>query len=333
MSKINVGICGLGRSGLGIHVKAIQEHVSDLYRMVAVADVNREHADAKANEFGCRAWDSPEKLFGDPEVEMVVVATLSNDHARHAIEAMEAGKDVLVEKPMATCYGDARRMIEASKRTGRRLTVFHNRRYDADFEVIRRLRDAGELGEPFSISSFIHNYSFRDDWQLQSRFGGGLLNNWGPHTVDQVLVLAGQRPVSVYANLQQRVNQGDVEDHFKVVITFENGLIGQTEVSAAALAGLPRWQVLADRTAILASDDKKIVLYRYQDGQTVTEEHAPQGGFGEQSGRFYREMHHRAQSGQPTLVDPESAADVVRVIEAAKLSSREKMSINLNDVA
>jgi scyllo-inositol 2-dehydrogenase (NADP+) len=329
MSKISVGLCGLGRSGLGIHYAAIKERLGDCFQITAVADMNEELAAQKAAELGAKKYTDPARLFNDDSVELVVICTLSLDHPGHAIAAMRAGKHVLIEKPMAVTYTEAARIVETAHQTGRKATVFHNRRLDPDFVQIRQLQADGQLGKPFSIASFLHDYSVRNDWQIHSKFGGGYLNNWGPHLLDQALVLGDHRPVSVFANLQQRINPGDVEDHFKVGIEFEENLTATVEYSAAALCRLPRWQILCDKSAVLFPDGTAGILYERKGNDTVETRIPVSGDFHGQTAAFYRKLHDHLRNGAPAFVTPEQAAMVVRVIEAAKQSHREGRSINV----
>jgi predicted dehydrogenase len=330
-ARIRMGVCGLGRSGLANHIETLRGHASQYYELVAVADIHQELAKSKAQEFNCRGYGGLAELFSDEKVELVAIATLSSDHAQHAIMAMEAGKDVIIDKPMATTYADAKRMIEVSERTGRRLTVFHNRRYDQDFRLIGRLREQGLLGRPFFIANAFVNYSRRNDWQLQSKYGGGLLNNWGPHLIDQLLLMAEKPVVCVYANLQQRINAGDTEDHFKVTITFEGDVAGETMVSNASLAPLPRWRILADDSALLSIDKTKLTLWRYVNNESQsTPCEAPADPINH-CGHFYINYYTCAQ-GDRNLIDPRQAANVVRVMEAARKSHMEKRSIRLEEI-
>src|SRR5690606_32126756 len=112
---------------------------------------------------------------------LVVVALPSFLHMPASVDALGAGKHVVCEKPMATTLEEADRMIAAAHDTGRVLTIFQQRRYNPDFVKLRELIDSGLLGRIVQIRLTESRFSRRWDWQTLQKFGGGTLNNTGPH--------------------------------------------------------------------------------------------------------------------------------------------------------
>src|SRR5579883_3119916 len=142
---VRVGIAGLGRSGWGLHVNTL-EAIPDEYRIVAVCDPDpNRQAEAQAR-LGCRAYTDFGAMFADDDVDLVVVATPSHLHTQLAIEAMRAGKSVIVEKPFATNLRDADRMLAAARETGCLLTGSQDQRYAPDFLKVREVIESGRLG-------------------------------------------------------------------------------------------------------------------------------------------------------------------------------------------
>ncbi|MDB5327900.1 MAG: oxidoreductase domain protein, partial [Phycisphaerales bacterium] len=135
---VRVGIAGLGRSGWGIHAEAIAQQPTR-FQLVAVTDDQALRRAEAVARFGCTAHCDIGQLVRDPNVELVVIATPNHMHAEHAIAAMNAGKDVLCEKPMAASPAEADAMIDAARRNGRTLTVFNNRRFDPHFLKVREI--------------------------------------------------------------------------------------------------------------------------------------------------------------------------------------------------
>src|SRR4051812_2139812 len=136
--QIRVGIAGLGRSGWDIHARLL-EPLAEQYQVVAVLDADANRRQEAIDRFDCQAYTDYNELIRDPAVEVVVVSLPSFLHADSAIAALQAGKHVVCEKPMATSLSDADRMITAAQATGRQLTIFQQRRYHPDFIQVKKI--------------------------------------------------------------------------------------------------------------------------------------------------------------------------------------------------
>ena len=163
--SIGVGIVGYGLAGRyfhapfidavdGLHVAAIATSRADRQ-----ADARREHPDAAVVE-------SFDDLLGRSDVEIVVVASPNRTHVPLGIRALEAGRDVVVDKPIATDISGAKHLVDAGARTGRVLSVYHNRRFDGDFLTVRSLITEGTLGPIDSMESrFEIGVPLADAWR------------------------------------------------------------------------------------------------------------------------------------------------------------------------
>src|SRR5690606_17558502 len=192
------------------------------FQVVAVSDPVEERRNEAVQETGCTAYADPEQLINDDRIELVVVATPSHTHADLTVKALEAGKHVLVEKPMAVNVQEADRMIAAAKKNDRLLTVYQLRRLDPDYVRLKEIIDSGILG-PLVLVKFARNsYNRRRDWQTLRKFGGGMLNNWGSHIVDQALQLIDGEVDRFFADMQHTVSAGDADDHVKIVMKGAN---------------------------------------------------------------------------------------------------------------
>lgn len=138
--------------------------------------------------------------------------------------SQEAGKNVISEKPVTLNSEDLQEMIDASKRTGRFLTVHQNRRWDEDFLTVKKILEEGKLGEPFRIESRVHgSRGIPGDWRQEPEHGGGMILDWGVHLLDQILQLYPDTKLnSVYASITNVTNQL-VDDGFTSELVFENG--------------------------------------------------------------------------------------------------------------
>lgn len=239
---IAVGVVGLGRSGWSNHARTLAQHPG--YRLVAVADGVAERRAEAEQTLGCRAHADVAGLVAEPGLELVVVCTPSFTHAEVACTALRAGRHVLVEKPMAGSVPEADRMAAAAREAGRVLTVFQNRRLDADFLKVQEILASGVLGPIHLVRMGRHGYQRRSDWQTLRSMGGGQLGNWGAHILDQALLLLGGEYTEIFADLQHTVSAGDAEDHVKVVLRGRGGMVVDVEITSAYAYPAPDWQIM-----------------------------------------------------------------------------------------
>ena len=139
----------------GWHVDHIQN--SDVVELAGIYDIKEERQEL-ARSRGIRAYSSREELLADPEIEMVTVATPNDVHEEIAIAALEAGKNVLSEKPVTLSLESLERMIAASKKAGKIFSVHQNRRFDVDYLAMKKLRDSGEIGEIINIEGWFERF-------------------------------------------------------------------------------------------------------------------------------------------------------------------------------
>jgi predicted dehydrogenase len=241
---ISVGIVGLGRAGWGLHVPAL-EALPERYRVVAACDLEVERLAEAFSRLRCRTYRQFPELLADGDVELVVVATFSHLHANMSIEALQAGKHVIVEKPFATSLQDADRMIAAAGRAGRVLTCHQNSRYRPDFLKVREVLASGRLGRILQVRMAWQSFGRRWDWQTLKRFGGGMLNNNGTHIVDQALLLLGDGEPEVFCHMENTpLYSGDAEDHVKIILQVPGGPLMDVELTSASAYTQDVWQVM-----------------------------------------------------------------------------------------
>ncbi|HEY6709815.1 MAG TPA: oxidoreductase [Actinomycetota bacterium] len=238
-----VGLVGYGLGGSVFHAPLVQAEPGLRLHAVATSragQVQRDHP-------GVRVVATAGELLEDPAVELVVVAAPNAVHHQLAAAALRAGRHVVVDKPFTLTTADADELIGLAEAADRRLSVFHNRRWDGDFLTVRRCLDAGLLG---NVSSFTSRYDrFRPvpkgSWKEQDVPGSGILYDLGPHLIDQALQLFG-RPGTVWADVGiQRPGVGAV-DYLHLVLGY-----GQLRVLLHASMEVrdpgPRFEVHGDR--------------------------------------------------------------------------------------
>ncbi|WP_276352215.1 Gfo/Idh/MocA family protein [Cohnella caldifontis] len=189
---MKIGIVGLGWPGQQ-HVRAVEE-LEDA-ELTAVCDM--DPAKRGAFEGKCAAFDDPDRMFRDSDADAVVLAIPHHLHADMTIRALEAGKHVLIEKPMARSVAECRRMIEASERTGKTLMVAHNWRYTPWCVAAKRIVESGELGAIRAVrTEWLLNFrpSFpKGSWIYNGDLaGGGAIVSLAIHNVDALRYIVGE---------------------------------------------------------------------------------------------------------------------------------------------
>ena len=220
-----------------------------------VYDINPARMDAAREDGITTAYPSFEALLADPAVDIVVVATPNNFHMPQVCQALEAGKAVVCEKPVAMSSGELQTMMDTARRTGSLFTVHQNRRADADYTAVLETVNAGLLGNVFEIvSSVTGSRGIPEGWRQYAVAGGGMMLDWGVHLLDQVVMMyAPHKVTSVFCKMYH-VNYQECDDGFKAFLQFDNGVMVTIEVGTSHYASVPRWYVCGDRGALLIDD-------------------------------------------------------------------------------
>ncbi len=237
--KHRIGIIGYGNMG-SWHGENITSRIENL-DVGAVYDINPERLEI-ARKAGFTTYDTVEEFLAS-DIDIVLVATPNNFHKYYSIMAMEAGKHVVSEKPVCMNTQELEDVLAVCQKTGMRYTVHQNRRWDTDFVTMKNIFDQKLVGKGYFLNSrLFSSRGMTRDWKSTYEAGGGIWYDWGVHMVDQVLMLAGCEPVSVYAQLQN-VWFPEVDDSFRVLIDFENGLRAQVVTDLWCYIEEPRWHL------------------------------------------------------------------------------------------
>lgn len=227
------------------HFHSTRMQESDELEFIGAYDVIPERTlDLHLN---AKAFSSMEELLADDRISLVTVATPNDLHKEIVIKALEAGKNVVCEKPVTMTLADLEDMIAASEKAGRLFTVHQNRRWDPDYLAMKNIFDKGTLGKVFCIESRVHgSRGIPGDWRNQKEHGGGMVLDWGVHILDQMLMMTRPRKlVSLYAHLTYVTNE-NCDDGFHVEAVFDDGLVYRTEVGTSNFIALPRWYMLGE---------------------------------------------------------------------------------------
>lgn len=263
-SPIKFGVCGLGRFGIE-HCRYFTQE-SERYQSVALCDIDVERARAASSEFGGQAYSEYADFLTNFELELVIIATRSLDHAKHAEQALLAGKIVLLEKPIAVTAADYQLLLQLDKAYPGKLYFSHNHRFEPAFENAREIIAAGLLGAIQVVKlSKHHDFMRRNDWQMRLDCGGGQLSVWGPHLLDQGLQLLGAPVRDVWSYLRRVLTPGDADDHVRIMLEAENGVVAELEISnSVAIAG-SYCTVLGDRGTLIYDQAQQEIRLKYLD--------------------------------------------------------------------
>jgi scyllo-inositol 2-dehydrogenase (NADP+) len=263
MSAIRFGAWGLGRIG-SVHAQHFAAQ-TDMYELVAGCDVEQPRVDGFMAEYGCAGYTDAEALLSDPNVELVIIATRSLTHVADALQALTAGKIVLLEKPIAMSLCEIEQLRQADRDYPGRLYFLHNHRFEPAMQQILGIVRSGLLGDVFQVKLCRHHvFSRRADWQAYLRYGGGQLNNWGSHIIDHALQFIGGPVQDIWGDLKGVNTIADAETHVKIVLKGENGIVVDLEISNNVALPGDFCTVYGSRGSLICADQEHLHL-RYLD--------------------------------------------------------------------
>jgi len=339
---IATGLIGYGLAGAVFHAPLIQACPG-----LALAAV----ATRRAVPLGVPAVADPLALIADPAIALVVIATPNATHFPLALAALDAGKHVVIDKPFTATVEQADRLIALAGERDRRLSVFHNRRWDGDFLTARDLLASGRLGEVLLCEMHWDRFrlEIRPGWKDEPAEGTGLLYDLGSHLIDQALVLFGH-PDAVFGDLAVQRPGAAVDDYFALTLHY-----GQRRVTLSAST------VVAEPRPRFAMHGTKGSFIKHgldpQEEQLKAGLHPGDPGYGLEAGRlhgivtmpdggrdriatetgryvdFYDGMAAAIADGAPVPVDPGDARLGLRIIEAARQSAGERRCVALSDAS
>ena len=173
---------------------------SDVVNLLGIYDIDPKKT-ALARERGIFVYDSLEDVLKDEKVDLITVAIPNDSHLDVVVKALEAGKNVICEKPVAMNSGELDQMISAAEKSGKIFSVHQNRRFDVDFLAMKQIKESGESGDVINIESRIHgSRGIPSDWRGEKEYGGGMLLDWGVHLIDQLLQYSTRRSTASIAH-------------------------------------------------------------------------------------------------------------------------------------
>lgn len=342
---IDVGLVGFGFSGQIFHAPMIS--AVDGLRLAAILQRKGDEA-AKAYP-AARTARSLDELLAIESIRLVVIATPNTTHFALAKAALLAGRDVVIDKPFATTYAEAAELVEIAQKHKRLLSVYQNRRWDGDFQTVRKLLSEGKLGRVVLFES--HFDRFRPQlkenaWRERDEPGSGILFDLGPHLIDQALVLFGE-PEAVTADVRVERDGAAVDDAFNLTLHYPRmrallraSVLASTPAPRFALQGTAggylRYGLDPQEAALISGERPLSALWGAEDpgrwgtllttqGDALSEEKYPTAA-GDYRG-CYANIRDAILGAAPLAVTPEQGLNVMHALELARESSRRRCTL------
>ena len=342
-TPVRIALVGYGKGGRFFHAPLIG-HAEGCELAAVVARSAERRAEVAADHPGLPVYGGIAELPGD-DVDAVVVTTPLDSHVALVREAVDRGLPVVCDKPFAPDAAAARETVLAAERAGVLLTVYQNRRWDADFRTVRDVVGSGALGEVVSFESRMEQYL--PDTGVPTS-GGGVLLDLGSHAVDQARVLFG--PVrSVYAEVRAVRGGNGLDDRSFAALRHRDGVTSHVTVSLTSQGEpLPRFRVVGDAATVVVPDDDG-QTERLLTGRTPADDGAawgtvPESRWGQvfrggvatpvpsRTGSwssFYTGLARAVRGEAPPPVDPWDAVATLEVLDAARRSAATGQVIEL----
>ena len=214
MEKIKTGLAAFGMSGQIFHAPFISTNPA--FCLTAITERNKNLS--KERYPSARIVRSFEELVALDELELVVINTPDSTHYEYTRKALEAGKNVIVEKPFTATAEQGQELVDLARSKGLAISVYQNRRWDSDFLTVREILNKGLLGRLVEFESTFpryRNFIKPGTWKETGELGGGLTYNLGAHIIDQAVQLLGV-PDAVFADIDTIRTGGMVDDYFVI---------------------------------------------------------------------------------------------------------------------
>ena len=343
---IEVGLVGFGLAGRAFHAPVIRA----VPGMHLAAIVERTGNEAAEKYPDVRIVRSLDELLAIREIRLVVIATPNDTHYPFARQCLEAGRDVVVDKPFTTTLEEAKSLVEVAKNAGRLITVYQNRRYDGDFQAIRELLAEGALGRLVRFETHYDRYRPQlkpGAWRETIRPGSGILFDIAPHLIDHALVLFGL-PEGITAEVRIERENAVADDAFDIMFHYPGALRAVLRSSILAAAPRPRFVLLGTRGSFVkqtvdpqennlrhgnipasgpwgAEPEENWGLLTVPDGARFTQRRIPSANCDFRD--YYANVRDALLGKAAPVVTPERALNVMQLLEIARKSSEQGCTI------
>lgn len=341
---LGVGLLGYALSVGKIHGLGAQ--VTPGLELKAACDLSPGRLKQAGQDFpDLKTYESADAFAADPGIDLVIITTPPNSHAKLAIQMMAAGKHVVCEKPLAISQKETAVMIEMAEKQRVHLSCHQNRRWDVDYLAIKQALAGGAIGDLFYLETFVGGFNHPCGlWHSHDEISGGLAYDWGAHYLDWIVGLIPERIQTVISTRQKRVwHDVTNADQERIQIRFAGGQEAEFIHSDIAAVRKPKWYLLGTDGAIIGYW-KNVVEYemdpvvyfkqhdipatempadlrlhrRHPSGQIVTQKLAvPE----RKHYLFHQNIADHLLTGEPIVAPLEHSVRVVAILEAAAKSA------------
>jgi scyllo-inositol 2-dehydrogenase (NADP+) len=339
---IEVGLIGFGLAGKFFHAQVIRA-VPGL-RLAAI--LQRTGDEAATRYPDVRIVRTLDELLAIDSIRLIVIATPNQTHFPFAKQCLEAGRDVVVDKPFTNTLTDAVELFRITRKYDRLLTVFHSRRFDADFQGLRAFLSKGELGRIVRYESHYDRYRPAGKpgaWREKPGPGSGILFDLAPHLVDHALMLFGT-PQAISADLRIERDNATTDDAFDICLEYPGSMRALMCATMLSLTPRPRFVVLgttgsfvkrefdplenflrnsqvpADDAWMMEQEENWGVATVLENRQTAQRRVASRGSWRD----FYVNVRDALLGKAELLVTPQQVLDVTVSLELAQQSHAER---------
>ncbi|MCM8769786.1 MAG: Gfo/Idh/MocA family oxidoreductase [Candidatus Omnitrophica bacterium] len=299
----------------------------------AVAEIDPARLEEAKKDFpGIETYSSASDMLKKSGVNLVIVITPHNSHARLAIQSLKAGKHVVVEKPMAITTAECDAMIKAASSRKLLLSAFHNRHWDGCImEAVKRIK-SGVIGEVFRIEAHMGSYSQPKDWWRSSRsISGGILYDWGVHLLEYSLQIIDSeiKEVSGFAKTgywakHTRWAKDTIEDEGFAVVRFASGAwltLTITNLDANPKKG--QLEITGTKgTYIMSGAEYEIITRQANETRVIRGQNPPSEPW-----RYYENIANHLVKGEKLVITPEWARRPVHILDLASQSAKRKRAL------
>ena len=246
---IRIALMGLGRAMFFEHYPIFKAHPA-LFKIVAACDLSKDRRDIIARDFpDCRMYRQFGDMLAESDIDLVDIATCSQDHVQHALMSLERGFWTLLETPIALTYDDATVLRGAAMKAKNHLLVLQRGMFAPDFLLARQMMADPRLGQLYQVRILKEDYIRRDDWQTVKRLGGGAAYYAMTDLLMQAVKLLPSPPVQMWCELKRIASLGDAEDYAHVNLKTRGEVSADIEFNGGSLAGLhgPSFTIRGER--------------------------------------------------------------------------------------
>ena len=216
---MKTGVVGFGAAAQFMHLPFLE--TNEKFELTSI--LQRQGFTAAERYPSVKIVRNLEDMLSDDAIELIVITTPNDSHFDYAWRALDAGKHVVVEKPFTISSGDAKKLIGHAKAKNRVLSIYHNRRYVADFLTIRQLLKENKLGEIVEFEAHYDRYRPEQRphaWREENKPGSGILYDLGSHLIDQAFCLFGL-PKYVTADIRNQRTHARTTDYFELWLDYD----------------------------------------------------------------------------------------------------------------